>query len=76
MLIFFIFINMEPYGSENFKMLLHLQLQFFFNQTFSTYSLWQSSQNLLMGILKFQIWNFLPFKLFTKHIRGVFLDSY
>ncbi len=45
---------MGPYGSENFKTLL-LQLQFFFNQTFSTYSLWQSSQNLLIEIWKFQI---------------------
>ena len=49
---------MGPYGSENFKTLL-LQLQFFFNQTFSTYSLWQSSQNLLIVILKFQILIFL-----------------
>ncbi len=51
--LFFIFVNMEPYGSENFKMILLLQLQFFYNQAFSTYSLWQSSQNLLIGILKF-----------------------
>ncbi len=27
----------------------------FFNQTFSTYSLWQSSQNFLIGILKFNL---------------------
>ena len=38
-----IFVNMEPYGSESFKTLL-LQLLFFFNQTFSECSLWQSSQ--------------------------------
>ncbi len=37
--LFFIFVNMAPYGSENFKTLLLLQLRFFFNQTFSTYSL-------------------------------------
>ncbi len=29
-----IFDNMGPYGSENFKTLLLLQLLFFFNQTF------------------------------------------
>ncbi len=49
---------MGPYRSENFKTLLPIQLQFFFNQIFSTYSLWQSSQNLLLGILKFQIYYF------------------
>ena len=55
---FFIFVNMRPYGSENFKTLLLQQLQFFFNQPFSTYSLWQSPQKLLLGISKFRIWNF------------------
>ncbi len=33
--LFFIFVNIGPHGSENFKTLLILQ----FNQTFSTYSL-------------------------------------
>ncbi len=48
---------MGPYGSEHFKTLLLLQFRFFLNQTFSTYSLWQSSKNLRIGILKLQIWN-------------------
>ncbi len=54
---FFIFVNMGPYESENFKTLL-FELQFFFNQTFTTYSLWQSSQNLLIKTWKFQVWIF------------------
>ncbi len=50
-----IFINMGPNGSCNFKTLLLLQLLFFLDQPFSKCSLWQSSQKLLIGILKFQI---------------------
>ncbi len=57
---FFIFVNMNRYESETFKTLLPLQLQLFFNQTFfSTISLWQSSQNLLIRI--FEIWKKLTF---------------
>ncbi len=47
---------MEPYGSEISKRYSYSYENIFFNQTFSTYFLWQSSQNLLIGILKFQIW--------------------
>ncbi len=50
-----IFVNMGPNGSGNFKTLLLLKLLFFLDQTFSKCSLWQSSQTLLIGILKFQI---------------------
>ena len=58
------FLNMGPHGRENFKTLLLIQLWFFFNQT-SECSLWQSSQKIPTGMLKFQIsiffkrdWNF------------------
>ncbi len=37
-MIFFIFINMGPYGSDNFKTLLLPQLWIFINQTFSKLS--------------------------------------
>ncbi len=49
----------QCYRNENFKTLLLGQLLFFFNQTFSKISLWQSSQKLFIGILKFQIEKFL-----------------
>ena len=48
-------VNMGPYGSENFQTLLLLQLQFFFNQTFCTYSLCRFSPNLLIGFWNFKI---------------------
>ncbi len=54
---------MGPYGSENFKMLLIPQLWFFFNQTFYKYSLWQSLQNLLIGILNFHLKKGLKFNI-------------
>ncbi len=44
----------NPYGSENFKMLLLPQLLFLFNKIFSKYSLWQFSRKLLIGIMKCQ----------------------
>ncbi len=50
--LFAISLTIHAMGIKNSKMLLLLQLQFFFNQTFSTYFLWQSSQNLFIGILK------------------------
>ena len=43
----------DPVGVKILKTLPLLQLQFFFNQTFSTYSLWQSSQNVLTGVRNF-----------------------
>ena len=45
---------MGPYGSENFKMLLFLQLQFFFNQTFSL-------RQYMYNFLNFDQWpSFMP----------------
>ncbi len=49
---------MGPYVSENFKTLL-LPVMILFQPNFFLKSLWQSSQKLLIGILKFQILNFL-----------------
>ena len=47
--------NTGPYGRENFKTPHLLQFWFFLHQHFSTFSLWQFSQMLLIEILAFQI---------------------
>ncbi len=49
------FVNIGPHGSENLKCSSPQSYDSFSNQTFSKYSLWQSSRKLLLGILKFQI---------------------
>ncbi len=55
--IFFVFVNMGPYGSQNFKTLLLPQITFESFQTFSKFSShwsWQSS----FGFLKFGLFDF------------------
>ena len=63
-----IFVNVGPEGRNYFKTLVFLQLRFFLNQTFSQCSLGQSSQKLLIGILKFQfIFKRLKFTIVGKY---------
>ncbi len=50
---FFVFINMGPYGSQNFKTLLLPQITFEFFQAFSEFSSQWSSQKYCFGFLKF-----------------------
>ncbi len=59
-----VFINMRPYVSQKFEMLLPLQLWFFFNN-FYEYSLWHSSHKWLLGIMKVLIF-------FTKDCNSTF----
>ncbi len=53
--IFFVFVNMGPYGSKNFKTLLLLQIAAESFQTFPEFSSQWSSQKLRLGFLKIEI---------------------
>ncbi len=55
--IFFIFVNMGPYGSQNIKMLLLPQITFASFQTFSVISEW-SSQKVLFWIFEIRVYYF------------------
>ncbi len=55
---FFLFLNMGPYGSENFKTLLLLQIVAKSFQTFPEFSYQWSSQNYFWDFWNFENWNF------------------
>ncbi len=63
--IFFVFVNMGPYGSENFKMLLLLQIADKSFQTFPEFSSQWSSQNHVWDFWNFENWNFNKFYSFS-----------
>ena len=59
--IFFVFANMGPYGSNNFKTLLLLQITAESFETFPKFSEQWSSQKLHLAIWYFKNWNFNDF---------------
>ncbi len=63
--IFFVFVNMGPYGSKNFKTLLLLQITAESFQTFPEFSSQWSSQNYIWDFWNFENWNFNEFYLFS-----------
>ncbi len=65
--IFFIFVNMGPYGSQNFKTLLLPQITFESFQPFPEFSSQWSSQRYCFGFLKFWVSNgTYPLKVFFR----------
>ena len=60
---FFVFVNMGPYGSQNFKRLLLPQITFESFQTFSEFSSERSSQKYCFGFLS--LWFFTNLFSFT-----------
>ncbi len=56
--ILFVFVNMRPYGSQNFKTLLIPQISFESFQTFSEISSQWSWQKYCFGFLKFWVFDF------------------
>ncbi len=56
--ILFVFVNMGPYGRQNFKTLLLPQISFESFQTFSEISSQWSSQEYCFGFLKFWVFDF------------------
>ena len=59
--IFFVFVNMRPCGSKNFKTLLLLQIVAKSFQTFPEFSSQWSSQNYIWDFWNFENWNFNEF---------------
>ena len=64
--IFFVSVNMGPYGSKNFKMLLLNQIALEFFQTFPEFSFYWPSQKYYFGFLKFRANNFSWFFFFFR----------
>ena len=65
LLIFLIFVHMGPYGSQNFKMLLLLQITAESFQTFAEFSFQWSSQNCIWDFWNLENWHFTVFFSFS-----------